>query len=286
MKLSLSTWSIFWILCTLCAVVLFQERAKIADGKLHIFFLDVDQGDSTLIVTPEGEKIIIDGGPGTNILPALHDSISFFDKKIDTLILTHPQEDHLSGFIDLLDRYTIGQVLFSGIDTPSELYHVFLEKIQTKKIPVSFITEESDWITSSGVTFDLFSMLDSPHAPFSIGDINNTSLVLRLSYGTTSFLFMGDSEEEAEKTFLFSGKYLQSNVLKVGHHGSSSSSLESFLTAVSPQYAIISAGKENRFGHPHQSVLDLLQEKKITPFSTAINGTIHLVSDGFSLSFL
>ena len=280
MRFSAQSWLIFWILFTLFATSLGIEWKKLPDGLLHVVFLDVGQGDSELIITPEGKRFLVDGGPETTVLSRLDPYLPFFDRTIDGIILTHPHDDHLSGLIDVLNRYQIKRVYLTGIAYSSPFYAEFLSQLKEKGIPTTLVTDKSDFLVSSGVKFDLFSVLDFSLQNKKLLEPNNTSAILRLSYGQKSFLLVGDAEMAAESVFLKNGKKLTADVLKIGHHGSKTASSLAFLDSVHPKYAIIEVGTDNPFGHPHKETLEKLQKEKITPLLTSISGSIHVVTYG------
>lgn len=285
MRFPAQSWLIFWILFTLFTTSLWIEWKKLPDGFLHVVFLDVEQGDSELIITPEGKRFLVDGGPETTVLSKLDPYLPFFDRTIDGIILTHPHEDHISGLIEVIDRYQVKTAYFTGIEYQSPFYAEFLQQLQQKAVSTVFLTEKSDFSTTSGVKFDLFSDLDFPLQNKKLLEPNNTSSTLRLSYGEKSFLLVGDAETAAESLFLKNGKRLTADVLKIGHHGSKTASSFAFLEAVHPKYVIIEVGADNQFGHPHKETMEKLKNQKITPLLTSTSGTIEAITDGKTLTF-
>jgi competence protein ComEC len=253
---------------------------SLPDGKLHVTFLDVGQGDAILIQTPQGQKVVVDGGPSpTALLTALGRRMPFWDRTIDLVVLTHPHDDHVSGLIPVLERYKVRAFLDGGQEHPTPTYTHCLELIQEKGIPYQ--------LARSGVRIQLGEGLQMkilhPKDEFLSGtnsDVNNNSIVLRLVYGRISFLLAGDVEEEAEAVLLFSNENLASTILKSPHHGSDTSLNPRFLEAVNPRLAVIQVGADNKFGHPDPTTLAELEEHDVTVLRTDQNGTVEVVSDG------
>ncbi len=272
-----------WLIAPLALVALLIWLAAftLPDNRLHVSFLDVGQGDAILIQTPSHHKILIDGGPSPQeINLELGKKLPFWDKGIDLVVLTHPQDDHLSGLIEVLRRYQVKQVLESDFPCDTANCEEWIKVIRKKKI-VRNLAVVGQKISLGNDT--LLEVLQ-PEKPFLGGtssDVNNNSLVLRLVMGNASFLLTGDIEEEAEGRLLAQKSDLRSTVLKVPHHGSKTATSPRLLAAVGPQLAIISVGTENRFGHPHQEALDRLADARV--YRTDLQGTIEIMTDGTRL---
>ena len=249
------------------------------DGKLSVFFLDVGQGDSTLILF-SNKSILIDAGEAEMGDRVVSDLKALGVSRIDLLVATHPHSDHIGGMQKVLAAFPVGQVLDSGLPHTSSTYEHFLETIDRKNIPYR--------VAEQGQTIDidpaLMIFILSPQKERFGDDPNTNSVVLRISYGTIAFLLTGDMGGESESALVRSGYPLDSRILKVGHHGSYSSTSSSFLTRVLPETAIIMVGKDNPFGHPHKQTLDLLKEYGVTIYRTDLDGTIVIRSDGMSYS--
>lgn len=239
---------------------------------LTISFLDVGQGDAIYIQAPNGNDVLIDGGRTAQVLRMLAAETSFFDRDIDVVVATHPDEDHIGGLVDVFDRYAVSYYLHSGITTESEAFSALTERIG----------EATEVIARTGMRVMLSDeVVLSVLYPDSIRSVseNDLSVILKLSYGDFDVLLTGDAGMQIEQLLVASyGSTLQSEILKVGHHGSKTSTLPSFVETVGPSAAIISAGKNNRYGHPHQRVLDVLE--KIPVLETSVAGTISFESDG------
>jgi competence protein ComEC len=244
---------------------------------LQVHFLDVGQGDAIFIETPSGKQVLVDGGRDNSVLGELTSVMGFFDRDIDMVVGTHPDLDHIGGLIDVLKRYRVTRILTSenkGESSAAALYERLKQK-EGAEIVYSRRGQEValDASTTLRVLF--------PESDPSEMESNMSSIVFQLQYGTSTFLLTGDSPKSIEEYLvLVEGENLKSDVLKVGHHGSRTSTSELFLDEVAPGYAVISAGKDNSYGHPHVEVTDLLFNKRVEMFETAKEGTITLLSDG------
>jgi competence protein ComEC len=254
-----------------------QTTSAVTSPYLQVHFLDVGQGDAIFIQTPSGAQALIDGGRDASVLRELSTVMGFFDKDIDVVVGTHPDSDHIGGLIDVLKRYKVGTILKTenkGDTSTAELY----AKLSAQEGAEVFNVRRGQTFRLDAST--TLSILFPDSDPTEM-ESNTSSIVLQLKYGSSTFLFTGDSPKNIEEYLvLVEGEYLQSDVLKVGHHGSRTSTSELFLDEVQPQFAIISAGKDNSYGHPHVEVTDLLFNKRVQTFSTAEEGTITFVSDG------
>ncbi len=264
------------------AGVLWHEAAGGSGGLLHVHFLDVGQGDAILVVSPEGAKALIDGGPHVQgATRALGRHLSGRDRDLDLVVLTHPDEDHLGGLPAVLARYDVDAVADTGVASTNALYLEW-ERAVDEEAPRRVMALQGRTIALGPSTFlRVLNPEGLPHPGMS-PDLNDASVVIRLVHGGVSFLLTGDVESGAEGRLLRSGQDLGSTVLKVPHHGSRSSSTAAFLAAVAPRAAVISAGAENPYGHPHPEVLRrlvaLLPEERV--YSTALHGDVEFVSDG------
>jgi len=247
---------------------------------LKVIFLDVGQGDSIFIETPEHFQVLIDGGPDNTVLSRLGAIMPVWDFTIDLVILTHPQADHMNGLKEILNRFNVGAIWVNTVSPQHlPLYHGFLQNAVLEKISVETVAAEKRLILNSGVTFSvLWPEVDSV-VSFQ-KNLNNTSLVVKLEYGSISFLFTGDIEEPVEHMLADGNKKLRSQVLKVPHHGSKTSSSTKFLESIHPAYAIISSGKENNFGHPSPNVIRRFQRYGTHVLRTDELGDITILSDG------
>jgi beta-lactamase superfamily II metal-dependent hydrolase len=249
------------------------------DGKLSVYFLDVGQGDSTLVLFSD-KSILIDAGEAEMGDRVVRDLKVLGVKRIDLLVATHPHSDHIGGMQKVLAAFPVGQVLDSGLPHTSSTYEHFLDTIEQKNIPYR--------VAEQGQTIDidpaLMIFVLSPPQQHYGDDPNANSVVLRMSYGTVAFLFAGDIGGEGETALAKSGYPIDARILKVGHHGSYSSTSSSLLARVRPETAIIMVGKDNPFGHPHKQTLDFLESYRVKVYRTDLDGTIVIRSDGRSYS--
>ncbi len=245
-------------------------------GRLTLSVLDVGQGDSILVETPAGQRILIDGGPsGRAVTEALGDALPFWDRRIDLVVLTHAQSDHMDGLFDVLERYDVRQVLSTPQADDTAAYRDWRELIERQNIPYHEGQPGQRIELGGGATLRILGPTDTALAS---SEPNNASLVLKLTWNDASFLLTGDIEAAAEEALLASDADLRSTVLKVPHHGSATSSTAAFLRAVQPGMAVISVGEENPFGHPAPDVLDRLDAPLL--FRTDLHGTVRIVTDG------
>lgn len=247
--------------------------------QFKVAFLNIGQGDSALIILPGGAKILIDCGPDQKILRKLGEQFAFFDRQIDYLLVTHPDLDHYGGCIDVLRRYDVKNIFINGATKEDDpIFLSWQEYLYAEEAEIFTVERPTEYILDEARL--KFYNPDPEFADTKLGD-NSKSLVFKFFYNTTTILFTGDLEADVERKIL--QKYcptstpdcpeLQSEYLKIGHHGSDSSSIEDFLKAISPREAIISVGK-NRYGHPSPRVLKRLQRLGIDFLRTDQKGDI------------
>jgi beta-lactamase superfamily II metal-dependent hydrolase len=248
-------------------------------GDLRAYFLDVGQGDSSVILFKD-KVILIDAGEADQGDRVVSDLQKLGVSTIDLLVATHPHSDHIGGMQKVLAHFTVKKVLDSGMPATSPLYEHFLETVDEKNIPYV--------VAEQGQTIDLDPSLRilvlSPPKERIGDDLNTNSIVLRISYGTTNLLYTGDATTVAEEVMVKNGYPLDADVLKVGHHGSSGSSSAAFLSRVNPELAIISVGTDNEYGHPHQETLDRLNGAGTLVLRTDRDATVLVESDGATYS--
>lgn len=254
-------------------------RSK-AQNDLQVYFLDVGQGDASYIKNASGQDILIDGGPDNSVLNQLDKVMNFGDREISLVILSHPHADHLTGLLEVLQRYQVDEVWETGVEYPSATYAKWRKEISERQIPDK-IVKAGDKKELGDIKILILYPL-SPLENKKIDNLNNASIVNRLDYGDFSVLFTGDAEKDVQDKLL--DKNIFADVLKVAHHGSENGLSKSFLTAVRPAIAIISVGQNNKYGHPHQVTLNLLKELAVRIYRTDQNGTIEISSDGKSYS--
>lgn len=249
-------------------------------GILTVAFLDIGQGDAIYIEAPNGNQVLIDGGGNKTVLAKLAEVMPLYDRSIDVVIGTHPDQDHIGGLPFVLEQYEVTVVLDPGVEKESGTYEALLAAMRDRDIEYVEAHRGQRIVLDDGVVLTILS----PDRDLLHVETNTASVVAKLTYGKTSFLFMADVPKNVEAYLTrIDGENLDIDVLKVGHHGSHTSSGEKFLKITSPIFAAISAGKNNRYGHPHKEVLDDLAAVGATVLGTYDRGTIVLVSDGLKI---
>ncbi len=256
-----------------------QNHRAENEGKLYAYFFDVGQGDSTLFIF-QGKTILIDAGEIDSGDRVVSDVRSRNVTRIDLLVATHPHSDHIGGMQEVIEAFPVGRVLDTGLPHASSTYEHFLDSVEEKHIPYQVAVQGQTIEIDPALKVVVLSPPEEPPG----NDLNDNSVVLRISYGTIDFLMTGDLNTAGEEALLRTGYPLDAEILKVGHHGSSSSTSPSFLSRVHPEIAIISVGAGNPYGHPHAETLDRLKRYGVTVFRTDLDGTISVRSDGMSYS--
>jgi len=283
----------FWLLLLIVGLVLASCNVDPATpappgtsvpgpGVLKVAFLDVGQGDSILIQAPNGKIMLIDGGRTTDlaqrlILPQIK---AWGANQVDVLVVTHPDADHISGLVGVLESFPVKLVALTGDQHATQIYERLLTNIRDKNIEALKVR------TGTPVPFDpavKLEVLGPDDASVNQDNTNDGSIVIKLTYGQTSFLLTGDAEFAENLSMLRRGADVRSTVLKLGHHGSSSSTDENWLRAVQPQLGIISAGADNPYGHPHREVIRALDNLGVPYIRTDEHGTVTVTSDGTQL---
>lgn len=236
-----------------------NENIRTHGETLEVVILNVGQGDAIFVRTPKGHTMLIDGGPHAKVVNELQDVMGFFEDHIDYVVSTHPDSDHLTGIMSVLGSYTIGEIIISGITSRTELSKNFMRAIEKNGVPVRLGYSEADVTLDEDVIFDIIY----PLAPMvrTIDKTNNYGIVGKLRYGASSVLLTADVEAPAEESIVRHGDDLHATVLKVGHHGSKTSSGPTFLDRINPQFCAISVGKKNRYHHPNPTVYERLTKK-------------------------
>jgi competence protein ComEC len=259
---------------------------SLPDGRLHVVFLDVGQGDAIFIQTPSGRQVLIDGGPSDSVLLSqLGRQMPFWDRTLDVVLLTHPDSDHITGLVGVLERYQVETVVFREVDVESAMYDYWRQSVEAEGVTVHR--------GEAGLRLALDQGLDMlvlhPGAELvggRAGNANNNSVVTRLTYGQVSLLLLGDIEAEVEHQLVTEGAALRSTVLKAAHHGSCSSTTQAFLDAVAPEVVVISVGADNDFGHPCAEVLERLEhalserDRGLPAYRTDESGVVDVVTNG------
>ncbi len=253
---------------------------------LEVNFFDVGQGDAIFIVSPQSHQILIDGGPDSTILEKLAKEMPFWDRTIDLIILTHPEKDHLAGLIEVLKRYKVENILWTGVFRDSSEHREWIKLIEKEeaKIKIAKAGQKIKLPTISSkkfIYFDIFYPFDEL-SDQEFKNSNDTSIVTKLVFNNISYFFTGDISANIEKKLISVNLLTESDVLKISHHGSKYSTDDYFLENVLPEIAVIQVGK-NSYGHPTPEVLEKLEKFGIKALRTDLNGDIKIVSDGNNL---
>lgn len=278
LNLSKKQWVLSHLILALLLSLSLSQFFNIRISRNVVSFLDVGQGDSILIQTEEGRNILIDTGPNGKVVEKLSETLNFFNQKIDLFILTHPDLDHYGGILDVMQKYPIKAVMITGVASESSLYMEFIKEMRRQNIPLLYPSQQKDLQISQKVYLDFLYPFEKQNLMGQeVKNKNDTSvsLILRNVQKEPLFLLTGDAEEKQEKELLLSGQDFAAHVFKLGHHGSKTSSTAAFLNAIEAKKFVVSAGKDNKFGHPHQEVLDRLDGKELR--NTAEEGSIHFV---------
>ena len=272
-------WVVLSLVATAIMVWLFAVTTQ--DNNLHVSFLDVGQGDAILI-QKGNQQVLIDGGPSPQAIGlGLGEKIPFWDRTIELVVLTHPSADHVTGLVEVLNRYNVKQVLYPDLAYASGIYDEWLRLVQEKGTKCTLAQAGQQIDLGGGVALEVLNP-PRPLLTDTESDIDNNGIVLRLSMNEISFLLTADTMWETELELIHNRANLNSTVLKVGHHGSDTSTTPQFLAVVNPRIAVISVGADNEYGHPTDEVMTKLREKIGVEniYRTDEDGTIEFITDG------
>lgn len=252
---------------------------KEGDG-LKVHFIDIGQGDSSLIEFPNGEKALIDGGPRSSSDKLIKYLRNAKIETIDYLIATHPHEDHIGGLPKVLENFKVKNVYMPEKTANTKIFESLLKEIDRQGLKIQLGKTGDTLIDKDGLIFKFLAPVRTDY-----DNTNDFSIVSRIDYGNNSLIIMGDAEAKSEKDIIATGEKLQADVLRVGHHGSSTSSTREFLDRVDARDYVISLGKDNSYGHPHRETMDSIGIKKGNIYRTDEMGDIIMLSDGNKISF-
>ncbi|MFN4181430.1 MAG: ComEC/Rec2 family competence protein [Candidatus Paceibacteria bacterium] len=274
MRSRLKDFGLFYLtlILAIATIFVFYLLAQNKDKVLTFAMLDVGQGDALFIESPTGVQVLVDGGPKNNILQALPQVMPFWDKTLNALIITNPDADHIGGFGSILDTYKVDMVFEPGTHNGSLLYKNIYKKIKEKDIAHILLRRGMRIDMGGEVYLDVLF----PDREVFDWSTNDGSAVMRLVYGDQSILLSGDATVKTESLVVANNpkEILDSDILKVGHHGSRTSTSANFVETVTPMYALISSGEGNSYGHPHSEVLNTLANSKAQIMSTDELGNI------------
>lgn len=256
-----------------------------AGQSAQVYYLDVGQADSQLIRLPDGTTVLIDAGDRSSISTIVPYLQQQGVTKIDLLIATHPHADHIGAMANVIRNFEIGKIYMPRVadsQTPTtKTYEAMLQAMSDKNLKMTQAKAGMTVYNSNGAKIEFLAPNSDQY-----DDLNNYSIVTKLTYGNTSFLFMGDAEAESESEILQNSPgSLACDVLKLGHHGSSTSSTDRFLEAVQPRYAVISCGVDNDYGHPHRETVNKMDDFQIITYRTDTQDTILASTDGSNITF-
>lgn len=256
-------------------------ESTVVSGEMRVTFLDVGQGDCTIIQT-EGHNMVMDTGNNNQGEVVVDWLLAHGVTELDYLILTHPDADHIGGADNVLRAVPVDKVIMPDVANDTMTYDEVIELIDEQQIPVDYPEVGTQYTLGDAV----FTVLCPRQEEVSEADLNGSSVGIRLVHGKNSFVMCGDAETDSEEHMIETfGKALEADVLKCGHHGSSTATSDSFLQAVNPIWAVISCGADNSYGHPHQEVLAKLADSDVQVYRTDQLGTITAVSDGEQFSW-
>ncbi|MBI4138251.1 MAG: MBL fold metallo-hydrolase [Candidatus Wildermuthbacteria bacterium] len=261
------------LICVLAFANFVAWKEIVQAGAFRAFVLAVGQGDAILLRTPEGHDILVDGGPDTTVLSRLGDILPPWDRTIDLIILTHPDADHITGLVEVLEAYRARLVLWTGVRKDTNVFLAFQEAIAKEGVSAVIANsgQQVRWSRNSG---DFLEVLYPDDSTFFKGPVNESSIILRVMRRGPRMLLTGDTTRKIERLLAESGADLKADVLKIAHHGSKTSTSQEFLDEVRPDVAVISVGKENAYGHPTKEVLERLRQYGIQIKRTDREGTV------------
>ena len=247
------------------------------DSSLIVHYIDVGQGDSILIQHAE-LNLLIDAGSRSESQKLVSYLKEIGIESIDVFIATHPHEDHIGGFVEIIKEFEVKKVYDSGYVHTTRTFNNYLNAIDQNNIPFKIARRGDILIKKDNLSIEVL------HPEVLKNDINGSSVVLLMTYKEVNFLFMGDAEKNEEEELLNKYPLLKADVIKVGHHGSSTSSTEAFIKQINPTIAVITVGENNRYNHPHQSVVDRLIRHGAEVYRTDKHGTVIVQTDGYKIT--
>ncbi|MEK7103735.1 MAG: MBL fold metallo-hydrolase [Patescibacteria group bacterium] len=266
------------VMCALLSAVYFVGHAR-DDVPLTFSVLGIGQGDSLLIQGPNDQQILVDAGPDRSILSKLGQYMPFYDHDIELVILSHPHLDHYGGLHEVLNRYTVHRLYITGVVQKSKDYKDLLDQAKAKGVQIEEVWRGKTVDIGADIHLSVLAPITSLH-DVKVADLNESSIVAKLSYKQSSFLLTGDATDKEEKSLMATNDDLSADVLKVAHHGSEYSTSNTWLEAVHPKVGVISAGLHNKFGHPNERLLKRFEHHDVQLFRTDLDGDVIFKTDG------
>jgi competence protein ComEC len=251
------------IISTIIFIYGYQEYQRIANPIDQISFLNIGQGDSSLILSKRGDRIVVDCGPNSQVIDQLESKLGFWANRIDMIIITHGDTDHFGGCRDIIDRFKVGKVMINGVfDEKNKGYQELLQYIKQKDIPILPSIKSTSITLSDSIELTVLNPQENLWGQ-DISNDNPESIVMLLRSQKYSVLLTGDADDNTESKIMVQYPHLDVDILKAGHHGSKTSTSEKFLDAITPQQVIISAGANNRYNHPSPDIIKKLENRSI-----------------------
>jgi len=265
--------------------IVFYQYPRFNDNKLHVVFCNVGQGDGIFIRTPSNKNFIIDAGPDDKIIGCLEKHMPFWERNISIAFLSHPHLDHFAGFNYLMKRYNLISFATEDLNNKSASFQGLLNQLNDKKLRIQHLTSGDSFKIKDGTRFSVLAptknFIDKTSPNGQIGENGEfASLIMMVSYGSFRAVFTGDSQASELEQAISDNSIAGTKILEVPHHGSKTGLSIEILNRLRPNYAIISVGAHNRYGHPNKFTLDLLNELGIKILNTSKNGDIEIISDG------
>lgn len=257
--------------------------AEVSGTPIEVFILDVGQGDSILLRSPSGKTMLVDASE-SKAFPVIEQQLADLDiTRLDVVIATHPHSDHIGGMKKVIDAYDIGTFYMPNVTHTTKTFENMIEALENKP-KTKVVAAEAGKLISWDDEVEVRIL--SPFTDEKYSDLNDYSVVIRVKYGNNAIMLTGDAEIHAEEIMLqrLPSEYLTADVLKLGHHGSSTSSSDAFFDAVNPSLAVMSLGEDNSYGHPHEETVALLERTQTPCFRTDLNGTVYLMMDGTEIT--
>lgn len=259
--------------------IFIYQGSLLDDKNLHIIYCDVGQGDAIYIKTPNGKDVLVDGGPNDKVLDCLTKHMPFWDRTIDLMVATHPDADHITGLVSVLERYTVLHFVTSNTLKKTGIYKRLVESIKNEGLTPRFLYQNDKIDFGDGVVSNVYWPTEAAFSEFNnLSEVNDLSVVQQINFGNFQALLTGDAGFRVQDRLL--GLISDVDVLMLPHHGSKTGVSESFINTLKPDLSIISVGSKNRYGHPTTFILDLLAKYKIKTLRTDKVGEIEVVSNG------